>query len=55
MRFDRSKPEGQPRRRLDTTRARELFDFEARTHLDEGIGRVVEWYVARAGLLTEAV
>lgn len=54
LRFDTSQPDGQPRRRLDTTKARRLFDFEAGTELDEGIGRVIEWYVAQAGSLSEA-
>ena len=48
LRFDASMPDGQPRRRLDTTKARRLFGFQARVGLDEGIGRVVEWYVAQA-------
>jgi GDP-L-fucose synthase len=46
--WDRSKPNGQPRRRLETTRARELFGFEARTGLREGIERTVAWYRAQA-------
>jgi GDP-L-fucose synthase len=43
--WDRSKPNGQPRRRLDTSRAKERFGFEARTRFDEGLRRTVEWYV----------
>lgn len=42
--WDTSKPNGQPRRRLDVTRARELFGFEAKTPLAEGIERTVAWY-----------
>jgi GDP-L-fucose synthase len=42
--WDRTKPDGQARRRLDTTRARERFGFVARTGLDEGLARTVEWY-----------
>ena len=41
--WDTSKPNGQPRRKLDTTRAKELFGFEART-FREGIARTVAWY-----------
>ena len=41
---DPSKPDGQPRRCLDTCRAREQFGFVARTSLEDGIGRTVEWY-----------
>jgi GDP-L-fucose synthase len=46
IRWDRSKPNGQPRRKLDTTRAREQFGFEAHTRFDEGLRRTVEWYRA---------
>jgi GDP-L-fucose synthase len=42
--WDTSKPNGQPRRSIDGTRARELFGFEARTALREGIERTVAWY-----------
>jgi GDP-L-fucose synthase len=44
--WDESKPNGQPRRRLDTSRARERFGFEAQTSLREGIERTVAWYRA---------
>jgi nucleoside-diphosphate-sugar epimerase len=50
--WDPEKPGGQPRRSVDATRARELFGFEARTPLREGIERTVAWYrsaVARVG------
>jgi GDP-L-fucose synthase len=46
--WDPSKPNGQPRRRLDTSRADELFGFRARTPLREGIERTVAWYRAHA-------
>jgi GDP-L-fucose synthase len=46
IRWDRSKPNGQPRRKLDTTRARERFGFDAHTGFDEGLRRTVEWYKA---------
>jgi len=42
--WDTSMPNGQPRRSLDASRARELFGFEARTPLREGIARTVAWY-----------
>jgi GDP-L-fucose synthase len=42
--WDPSKPDGQPRRLLETSRARELFDFTATTPLEEGIERTVAWY-----------
>lgn len=42
--WDTSRPNGQPRRALDTSRAKELFGFEARTDLDLGLERTIEWY-----------
>jgi len=38
------KPDGQPRRQLDTTRALERFGFRAQTSLEEGLRRTVDWY-----------
>ena len=46
IRWDASKPDGQPRRALDTSHARELFGFVARTSFEEGLGNTVEWYEA---------
>jgi GDP-L-fucose synthase len=42
--WDATMPNGQPRRSLDASRARELFGFEARTPLREGLERTVAWY-----------
>jgi GDP-L-fucose synthase len=42
--WDTSMPNGQPRRSVDATHARELFGFEARTTLREGLERTVAWY-----------
>jgi len=42
--WDTTSPNGQPRRGLDVTRARELFGFEARTPLREGLERTIAWY-----------
>jgi GDP-L-fucose synthase len=44
--WDTSKPNGQPRRALDVSRARERFGFVAQTRLEEGLRRTVEWYRA---------
>jgi len=44
MVWDTSMPNGQPRRQLDASRARELFGFEARTSLSKGLERTVAWY-----------
>ena len=43
--WDTSKPNGQPRRKLDTSRAGERFGFRARTGFDEGLRRTVEAYL----------
>jgi GDP-L-fucose synthase len=45
VRWDSSKPDGQPRRALDTTRARELFGFEARASFEDGMRRTVDSYM----------
>ena len=42
--WDTSKPNGQPRRALDTTRAREYFGFEAEMPFEEGLKRTIAWY-----------
>ncbi len=42
--WDETKPNGQPRRRLDVSRAEELFGFRARTDFREGLERTVAWY-----------
>lgn len=44
LEWDRSKPDGQPKRQLDTSKARERFGFEAKTSLDEGLSRTVAWF-----------
>jgi len=46
--WDAAMPNGQPRRSLDASRARELFGFQARTPLREGLERTVAWYRAQA-------
>jgi GDP-L-fucose synthase len=46
LRWDTSKPNGQPRRNLDTTRAARLFGFRARTGFEDGLRRTVDWYLA---------
>jgi GDP-L-fucose synthase len=44
VRWDTSKPDGQPRRCLDTSRASRLFGFEAETKFEDGLRRTIEWY-----------
>ena len=46
IRWDSSKPNGQPRRRLDVSRAKKLFGFEVKTDFDEGLKATVDWYIA---------
>jgi GDP-L-fucose synthase len=46
VRYDTSKPDGQPRRCLDVTRARELLGFKAAVGLAEGLDRTIAWYEA---------
>lgn len=49
--WDTTKPNGQPRRCLDVTRARELFGFEAEHQLRDGIPKTVNWFMThRRGL-----
>jgi GDP-L-fucose synthase len=42
--WDTTKPNGQPRRKLDVTRAQERFGFTARVGLREGLSRTIAWY-----------
>ncbi len=44
IRWQASKPDGQPRRRLEVTRAIEKFGFRATTSLEDGLRRTIEWY-----------
>lgn len=52
--WDSSRPNGQPRRQLDTTRAKASFGFEAKTSLHDGIRQTVRWYDAQNGLAASA-
>lgn len=45
IRWDASKPDGQPRRWLDTSRAHQAFGFSARTSLEDGLRNTIEWYL----------
>ena len=47
--WDPSRPDGQPRRALDTSRAEEAFGFKARTPFRVGLERTVEWYLGQGG------
>jgi GDP-L-fucose synthase len=48
--WDTSKPDGQPRRFLDISRARELMGFEPRVSLEEGLGRTIGSFREQASL-----
>jgi GDP-L-fucose synthase len=50
--WDATKPNGQPRRLLDTSRAKALFGFTARTNLRDGLERTIAWYRARTHVTT---
>ena len=45
IRWDSSKPDGQPRRSLDTSKAQKEFGFTARTNFEEGLKKTIEWYI----------
>lgn len=49
IQWDTSKPDGQPRRCLDVSRAREEFGFEAEVGFREGLKKTIEWYKAKGG------
>jgi len=51
IQWDTTKPDGQPRRALDTSRAKERFGFEARVGFEEGLRRTVEWYEQQIGAI----
>jgi len=42
--WDKTKPDGQPRRMLNTTKAFEEFGFKAKTSFEEGLKKTIEWY-----------
>jgi GDP-L-fucose synthase len=44
IRWQPAKPNGQPKRQLDTTRAREKFGFVAQTSLEDGLRKTIDWY-----------
>ncbi len=46
IRWDSSKPDGQPRRQLDVSRAKKEFGFESQISFDEGLRATIDWYIA---------
>ena len=51
IRWDATKPDGQPRRLLDVSKAKNLFAFEAKVSLTEGLKKTIDWYRANALVL----
>ncbi|MFX0133449.1 MAG: GDP-L-fucose synthase family protein [Candidatus Hodarchaeota archaeon] len=45
IRWDASKPDGQPRRSLDVSRAKKAFGYEAKVNFDEGLKRTIDWFI----------
>jgi GDP-L-fucose synthase len=52
--WDTTKPNGQPRRCLDVTRAQQYFGFRAQCSLREGIAKTVAWFVTHRSQYREA-
>ena len=46
--WDSEKPDGQPRRKLDTTKAEKEFDFKAETTFEDGLKQTIDWYIKSA-------
>ena len=44
IKWDKTKPDGQPRRSLDISKAKKEFGFEAGTDFTEGLKRTIKWY-----------
>lgn len=44
IRWNTSKPNGQPRRRLDVSKAEKEFGFKAKTDFIKGLGKTIQWY-----------
>jgi len=54
LEFDTSRPDGQPRRCLDVSRARDMLGFEAEVSLAEGLRRTIDWYRAQGDIARAA-
>jgi len=48
--WDTTKPNGQPRRKLDVSRARDRFGWQATTPMAEGLRKTIDWYLTRRGV-----
>jgi len=47
--FDKTKPDGQPRRKLDTSKAKKEFGFQSITDFEDGLRKTIEWYSTNIG------
>ncbi|MBI5701750.1 GDP-L-fucose synthase [Candidatus Saganbacteria bacterium] len=47
--WDKTKPDGQPRRMLDVSRAQKEFGFKSKTNFEEGLKKTIEWYKGQIG------
>ena len=54
IRWDSSKPDGQPRRRLDVSKAKKYFGFESKIPFDEGLKETIDWYRKQFCCIPEA-
>jgi len=52
--WDTTKPDGQPKRRLDVSRAKQEFGFEAKMPFNKGLKKTIEWYWKNSGILKES-
>lgn len=43
--WDKTKPDGQPRRKLDTSKAEKEFGFRSKTNFEEGLRKTIDWYI----------
>lgn len=55
IKWDTSKPDGQPRRKLDTSRAEREFSFKARIDFEEGMKKTIEWYKKMNGMILKNI
>jgi GDP-L-fucose synthase len=53
VQWDKTKPDGQPKRSLDVSRAKQEFGFEAKMPFKKGLKNTIEWYQEHSGILTE--
>ncbi len=53
VRWQRDRPDGQPRRRLDVTRAQEKFGFRSQTQLEDGLRRTIDWFKSNRSAQSE--